>query len=91
MVEALLDGDDQVTIRIIEKCNINIIEFKKYFKNSPSKWFQEKRLKHAAFLLKNKPIRPSDIYLEVGYETLSNFIQAFKMKFGQTPKQYQSN
>ncbi len=66
-------------------------EFKKYFKNSPSKWFQEKRLKHAAFLLKNKPIRPSDIYLEVGYETLSNFIQAFKMKFGQTPKQYQSN
>jgi len=27
----------------------------------------------------------------VGYETLSNFIQAFKTKFGQTPKQYQSN
>ena len=65
-------------------------EFKKYFKSSPSKWFQEKRLKHAAFLLRNKAIRPSDIFLEVGYETLSNFIQAFKMKFGQTPKQYQS-
>jgi AraC-like DNA-binding protein len=40
--------------------------------------------------LRNKAIRPSDIFLEVGYETLSNFIQAFKMKFGQTPKQYQS-
>jgi len=66
-------------------------EFKKYFKSSPSKWFQEKRLKHAAFLLQNKATRPSDIFLEVGYETLSNFIQAFKTKFGQTPKQYQSN
>ena len=30
MLEALLDRDDQVTIRIIEKCNINLIEFKKY-------------------------------------------------------------
>ena len=66
-------------------------EFKKYFKSSPSKWFQEKRLKHAAFLLQNKATRPSDIFLEVGYETLSNFIQAFKTEFGQTPKQYQSN
>jgi AraC-like DNA-binding protein len=65
--------------------------FEKYFHSSPSKWFQEKRLEHAAFLLKNKSERPSDIYQEIGYENLSNFIQAFKMKFGVTPKQYQSN
>ena len=37
MVEALLDGDDQVTIRIIEKCNINIIEFKKHLTDYLSK------------------------------------------------------
>jgi AraC-like DNA-binding protein len=66
-------------------------EFEKHFHNSPSKWFQEKRLEHSAFLLKNKSKRPSDIYEEIGYENLSNFIQAFKMKFGITPKQYQSN
>ncbi|MFT4683905.1 MAG: AraC-like DNA-binding protein [Flavobacteriales bacterium] len=66
-------------------------EFEKHFHNSPSKWFQEKRLEHSAFLLKNKSKRPSDIYEEIGYENLSNFIQAFKMKFGVTPKQYQSN
>lgn len=66
-------------------------EFKKHFHNSPSKWFQDKRLEHAAFLLKNKSNRPSDIFEEVGYENLSNFIQAFKIKFGETPKQYQSN
>jgi AraC-like DNA-binding protein len=66
-------------------------EFEKHFHSSPSKWFQEKRLEHSAFLLKNKSKRPSDIYEEIGYENLSNFIQAFKMKFGVTPKQYQSN
>jgi AraC-like DNA-binding protein len=66
-------------------------EFEKHFYTSPSKWFQEKRLEHSAFLLKNKSKRPSDIYEEIGYENLSNFIQAFKMKFGVTPKQYQSN
>ena len=65
--------------------------FEKHFHNSPSKWFQEKRLEHSAFLLKNKSERPSDIYQEIGYESLSNFIQAFKVKFGVTPKQYQLN
>ena len=66
-------------------------EFEKNFHSSPSKWFQEKRLEYAAFLLEKKSKRPSDIYEEVGYENLSNFIQAFKLKFGVTPKQYQSN
>jgi len=66
-------------------------EFEKHFHNSPSKWFQQKRLEHSAFLLKNKSKRPSDIFEETGYENLSNFIQAFKIKFGVTPKQYQLN
>tara|TARA_B110000090_G_scaffold181163_1_gene206488 strand:+ start:128 stop:700 length:573 start_codon:yes stop_codon:yes gene_type:complete len=64
-------------------------EFEKNFHSSPSRWFQEKRLDHSAYLLNNKSIRPSDIFEEIGYETLSNFIQAFKAKFGYTPKQYQ--
>ncbi|OEK07816.1 DNA-binding protein [Flavivirga aquatica] len=66
-------------------------EFEKHFHNSPSKWFQEKRLEHAAFLLKEKLERPSDIFEDMGYENLSNFIQAFKTKYGVTPKQYQLN
>ncbi len=64
-------------------------EFEKNFHSSPSKWFQDKRLEHSAFLLKNESKRPSDIFEEIGYENLSNFIQAFKIKFGVTPKQYQ--
>ena len=66
-------------------------EFEKHFHNSPSKWFQDKRLEHSAFLLKSERKRPSDIFEEIGYENLSNFIQAFKLKYDVTPKQYQSN
>lgn len=63
-------------------------EFEKYFHTSPSKWFQDKRLEHASFLLKNESKRPTEIFEKVGYESLSSFIQAFKGKFGVTPKQY---
>lgn len=66
-------------------------EFEKNFHSTPSKWFQDKRLEYSAFLLKSSSKRPSDIFEEIGYENLSNFIQAFKIKFGVTPKQYQSN
>ena len=64
-------------------------EFEKHYQTSPSKWFLDKRLEHSAFLLKHKAQRPTDIYEDIGYESLSNFIQAFKIKFGMTPKQYQ--
>jgi AraC-like DNA-binding protein len=74
-------------------CNRSVSKFKrdfeKHYKESPIKWFQDKRLEHAAYLLKNHKKRPSDIYEEIGYESLSNFISAFKTKFGITPKQYQ--
>jgi|TARA_B110000259_G_scaffold117397_1_gene133605 AraC-like DNA-binding protein len=66
-------------------------EFEKNFHSSPSKWFQDKRLEYSAFLLKSSSKRPSDIFEEIGYKNLSNFIQAFKIKFGVTPKQFQSN
>lgn len=66
-------------------------EFEKHFHCSPIKWFKKKRLEHAAFLLKDKSRRPSDIFEEIGYESLSNFIQAYKAEFGITPKQDQTN
>lgn len=66
-------------------------EFEKQFNCPPSRWFLEQRLAHAAFLMKSKSKRPSDIFEEIGYENLSNFVQAFKARFGMTPKQYQSD
>lgn len=76
-------------------CNMSISTFKREFDRhyqvSPSKWFQEKRLDHAAFILSTQKKRPGEIYEEVGYENLSNFTQAFKKRFGTTPRQYQLN
>jgi len=76
-------------------CNMSISTFKRKFEKSygvsPIKWFQNKRLEQAAYILKQNKKRPSDIYEEMGYENLSNFIVAFKTKFGVTPKQHQAN
>lgn len=73
-------------------CNMSVSSFKRFFvkhyNQSPIKWFQDQRLQHAAMLLKSKKKRPSDIYLDIGYENLSSFIQAFKSKYGLTPRQY---
>ncbi|WP_442267413.1 helix-turn-helix domain-containing protein [Tenacibaculum sp. ZS6-P6] len=76
-------------------CNMSIStfkrEFEKHYSESPIKWFQNKRLEHANYLLHKKRKNPSVIFNEVGYETLSSFIQAYKSKYGVTPKQHQNN
>lgn len=76
-------------------CNMSVSTFKrkfeKEFQTSPKKWFQEKRLEHSDYLLKTKKMRPADIYEDVGFENFSSFVQAYKHKFGITPKQSQLN
>jgi AraC-like DNA-binding protein len=74
-------------------CNMSISTFKRnfeqHYQTSPIKWFQEKRLEYSAYLLSNKKKRPVDVYYEVGFESLSSFTQAFKVKYNTTPKQFQ--
>ncbi|NQX81437.1 MAG: helix-turn-helix transcriptional regulator [Flavobacteriaceae bacterium] len=76
-------------------CNMSVSKFKREFekryKTPPIKWFTNKRLEYSAYLLKEERRLASDIYNEIGYENLSNFIQAFKLRYGVTPKQYQTN
>jgi AraC-like DNA-binding protein len=73
-------------------CNKSISAFKrdfsKLYNQSPIKWYQQKRLDHSRFLLEHKKLRPTDIFEQVGYESLSAFIQAYKKKYGITPKQH---
>ena len=75
-------------------CNMSVStfkrEFKKHYAESPIKWFQNKRLEHAHYLLNQKHKKSSEIYFEVGYENLSSFIQAYKSKYNKTPKQHQT-
>ncbi|ANI89667.1 AraC family transcriptional regulator [Arachidicoccus ginsenosidimutans] len=60
-------------------------DFKETFNETPNRWLVRKRLQEAHFLLEKKKQKPSDIYLELGFETLSHFSYAFKRQFGLTP------
>ena len=74
-------------------CNVSLSTFKRkfaaIFNESPTNWMRQKRMEHAAFLLKYNKERVSDIYLRFGYENHSSFSQSFKMVFGVSPKEYQ--
>ncbi|TNE59083.1 MAG: AraC family transcriptional regulator [Bacteroidetes bacterium] len=72
-------------------CNMSISTFKRKFTEvydtSPGKYFVTQRMKHAVLMLRNRR-RPSDIYLELGYENLSSFSREFKKFYGVPPKSY---
>lgn len=57
-------------------------DFRKVFNTTPEKWLQNRRLEMAFFLISQRKKRPSEVYLEVGFENLSHFSTAFKNKFG---------
>ena len=60
-------------------------DFKTTFNDTPNHWLVKKRLQEAHFLIEKKNQKPSEIYLELGFETLSHFSFAFKKYFGLTP------
>jgi AraC family transcriptional regulator, exoenzyme S synthesis regulatory protein ExsA len=60
-------------------------DFTKLYDTTPEKWLQKQKLEQAHFLITQKNKRPSEIYLEVGFESLAHFSTAFKKYFGQTP------
>lgn len=60
-------------------------DFEKTFQTSPSRWLQQRRLQEAYYLIKEKGKKPSDVYVDVGFEDLSHFSFAFKNAFGQAP------
>ena len=60
-------------------------DFEKIFKTSPGQWLQQKRLAEAWYQIKEKGRKPTDVYLDVGFENLSHFSFAFKKAFGIAP------
>jgi AraC-like DNA-binding protein len=45
------------------------------------------RLKNARKILSSNKVKPSEIFMDFGYDSLSNFSTAFKKEFGYSPKQ----
>lgn len=60
-------------------------DFKAIYDESPGRWLVNRRLEEAYFLLAQKGQTPSDIYVDLGFESLSHFSTAFKKKYGQVP------
>ncbi|MBT2619888.1 AraC family transcriptional regulator [Chryseobacterium sp. ISL-6] len=57
-------------------------DFKTIFNETPNRWLTRRRLQEARFLIEQKRQRPTDIYLDLGFEDLSHFSFAFKKEFG---------
>lgn len=72
-------------------CNMSLSTFKRKFvkeyNENPGKWFTDKKLQKAKETLEERNLKPSDIYLQYGYNNLSNFSIAFKNKFGVNPNE----
>jgi AraC-like DNA-binding protein len=60
-------------------------DFSKAFGSTPGKWLTQKRLELAHYQISEKKRKPSDVYLDVGFEDLSHFSFAFKKHFGYNP------
>lgn len=61
-------------------------DFKDIFNETPGKWLVNKRLQEAHFQLEKNNRKPSEIYLDLGFETLQHFSIAFKNRFGYSPR-----
>ncbi|WP_266366872.1 helix-turn-helix transcriptional regulator [Tellurirhabdus rosea] len=61
-------------------------DFEAHFRTSPGHWIRHKRLEHAHFLLRNTDKNVSEVSMEIGYESVSHFIKAYKQQYGTTPK-----
>lgn len=63
-------------------------DFKKSFGSPPRQWLQERRLTEARHLIEKKNMKPSAIYLDLGFETLAHFSHSFKKRFGKAPSEW---
>jgi len=60
-------------------------DFQKLYNTTPQRWLTQKRLELAYYHLAEKRRKPTEVYLETGFENLSHFSFAFKKRYGINP------
>lgn len=66
-------------------------DFRKTFGSAPRQWLLERRLSQARHLIEKNQAKPSALYLDLGFETLSHFSHSFKKRFGVSPSELLGN
>jgi len=59
-------------------------DFSQIFNATPKQWLLERRLEEAHYLIQYLKQKPTDFYLDLGFENLSHFYASFKKKYGVT-------
>lgn len=63
-------------------------EFRTIFNETPHRWILKRRLQEAKTLLLTTERKPSEFYLELGFEDLAHFSRTFKKEFGKPPREF---
>lgn len=63
-------------------------DFRNAFNTSPGRWLTHKRLELAHYQIVEQRRKPSEVYLDTGFEDLSHFSFAFKKQYGYPPSQF---
>jgi AraC-like DNA-binding protein len=75
--------------------NMSLSTFKRHFEKEyqtkPGKWLQQKRLNRAKLILQKGNRKPTEIFMDFGYTSFSNFSIAFKNEFGFSPRDLKNN
>lgn len=66
-------------------------DFKKWYSDSPAKYFKTKRLEKAADLLQNSSLQIGEIAWDCGFENAAHFSDSFRTFYGKSPKVYQAD
>jgi AraC-like DNA-binding protein len=81
--------DGQLTVpELAFLCHMSVSTFKRRFQEAfgmaPGRYLHQRRMERAKAMLDRK-LRPSEIYLDLGYESLAAFSAGFKKHFGVAP------
>lgn len=60
-------------------------DFSRLNSDTPGRWITKRRLHEAHRLIAEEHQMPSDIYLKLGFKSLSHFSTAFKRQYGESP------